>query len=247
MKKPLRIAVLQCDQPPPDVVAQYGAYDRIFATLLQTAAARMGLQEADLEITGWDVVGKMEYPLLEDVDGVLISGSKHNSFDDEPWILKLVAFTEVILRLNRVRLVGVCFGHQIIGRALGSRVGRSDAGWEIAVLPVELTELGKQVFGQETLAIHQMHKDIVYSLPPGVQSLGSSPRCANQGMYAPRRLISVQGHPEFHEGIVSRLVKMRNAQGIFNDEQAQDALGRVGNAHDGVVIAQAFLRFLLEE
>lgn len=90
-----------------------------------------------------------------------------------------------------------------------------------------------------------MHRDIIFSYPPGVEKLGASPRCLTQGMYARNRLISVQGHPEFHEGIVSRLVKMRNEQGIFEDEQARDALRRVGEGHDGVVIAQAFLRFLL--
>jgi hypothetical protein len=57
----------------------------------------------------------------------------------------------------------------------------------------------------------------------------------------------VQGHPEFTEPIVSYLVKMRAEQGIFEDEQAKDALARVGNHHDGVVIAKAFLRFLLED
>lgn len=66
-------------------------------------------------------------------------------------------------------------------------------------------------------------------------------------MYASKRLISVQGHPEFHEGIVSRLVKMRAEQGIFSEEQARDALSRVGERHDGVVVAKAFLRFLTEE
>lgn len=92
-----------------------------------------------------------------------------------------------------------------------------------------------------------MHKDIVFDYPPGVEKLGASPRCLTQGMYAKARLISVQGHPEFHEGIVSRLVKMRHEQGIFEDEQARDALSRVGDKHDGVIIAQAFLRFLLED
>lgn len=92
-----------------------------------------------------------------------------------------------------------------------------------------------------------MHKDIVFDYPDGVEPLGGSPRCLTQGMYAKGRLISVQGHPEFHEGIVRRLVEMRREQGIFSDEQARDALGRVGDRHDGVVIAQAFLRFLLED
>lgn len=91
-----------------------------------------------------------------------------------------------------------------------------------------------------------MHKDIVFSYPPDVEPLGASPRCLVQGMYKKGKLISVQGHPEFTEEIVSYLVKMRNEQGIFNDQQARDALERVGNAHDGVVIAKAFLRFLME-
>ncbi|KAF9694680.1 hypothetical protein EKO04_007570 [Ascochyta lentis] len=248
MKTPLRIAILQCDTPPPDVVALYGAYDRIFTTLLEKAAEGLGLDpEKDLELSAFEVVTKQDYPEIENVDAVLISGSKHNSFDNDPWILKLVEFTEKLLKQDRVRIIGVCFGHQIVGRAMGVKVGRSDNGWEISVLPVELTAKGKEVFQQDTLAIHQMHKDIVFEYPEGVEKLGASPRCLTQGMYQKGRLISVQGHPEFHEGIVSRLVKMRNQQGIFEDEQARDALSRVSDKHDGVVIAQAFLRFLLEE
>ena len=56
-------------------------------------------------------------------------------------------FTKKVLAQNRVRLVGVCFGHQIIGRALDVKVGRSNDGWEVAVVPVDLTEKGKQLFG----------------------------------------------------------------------------------------------------
>jgi len=45
----------------------------------------------------------------------------------------------------------VCFGHQIIGRAAGVKVGRSEGGWEVSVLPVELTQKGKEIFQQDTL------------------------------------------------------------------------------------------------
>lgn len=55
-------------------------------------------------------------------------------------------FTKKVLAQNRVRLIGVCFGHQIIGRALDVKVGRSNDGWEVAVVPVDLTEKGKQLF-----------------------------------------------------------------------------------------------------
>jgi GMP synthase-like glutamine amidotransferase len=80
-----------------------------------------------------------------------LTGAEHNSFDNDPWILKLVNFVREVLEQNRVRLIGVCFGHQIIGRALGAKVGRSDDGWEISVLPVQLTEKGKELFKQDSL------------------------------------------------------------------------------------------------
>ncbi|KAF1964013.1 class I glutamine amidotransferase-like protein [Bimuria novae-zelandiae CBS 107.79] len=250
MKAPLRIAILEADTPPDDIVARYGRYGKVFRTLLETAADELGeagFSRDSLELSAYDVVTEQKYPELENIDAVLISGSKHNSFDNDPWILKLVEFTEKLLKQDRVRVIGVCFGHQIIGRAAGAKVGRSEGGWEVSVLPVELTQKGKEIFQQDTISIHQMHRDAVFDYPEGVEALGGSPRCLVQGMYKKGKMISVQGHPEFNEGIVSYLVTVRNKQGIFNTEEAKEALDRVGNPHDGVAIAKAFLRFLLED
>ena len=92
-----------------------------------------------------------------------------------------------------------------------------------------------------------MHRDIVFDCPRNVELLGSSPRCKVQGMYVKNRLITVQGHPEFSKEIVTELLETRHKQGIFDDEVFKDGLARVGKDHDGVVVAQAFLRFLLED
>ena len=75
----------------------------------------------------------------------------HNSFEDVPWINTLVDFTASILKQNRIRIIGVCFGHQIVGRAMGVEVGRNDDGWEAAVYDVDLSEKGKQLFGKDKL------------------------------------------------------------------------------------------------
>jgi hypothetical protein len=76
MKTPLRIAILECDTPPPDVVEKFGRYDRVFATLLESAAEGLGLSpKQDLELSAYDVVTAQEYPDLESIDAVLISGS----------------------------------------------------------------------------------------------------------------------------------------------------------------------------
>lgn len=76
MKTPLRIAILECDTPPPAVVEKYGKYGRIFTTLLETAAEGLGLSpKQDLELSAFDVVTAQEYPDLDNIDAVLISGS----------------------------------------------------------------------------------------------------------------------------------------------------------------------------
>ena len=92
-----------------------------------------------------------------------------------------------------------------------------------------------------------MHRDIVFSYPRGVQELGSSAVCHVQGMYAPGRLITVQGHPEFNEEIMTEILNARHATGVFDDDTFEAAMKRVVKPHDGVVVSKAFLRFLLED
>lgn len=72
----------------------------------------------------------------------------HNAFDDDPWILRLVEYTQQILAQRRVKIIGVCYGHQIVGRALGAKVARSESGaWEVSVCSVIQTPKGKELFG----------------------------------------------------------------------------------------------------
>jgi hypothetical protein len=51
-------------------------------------------------------------------------------------------------------VVGVCYGHQIVGRALDAPVGRNEKGWEAAVNAVELSPKGKEIFGVDKLVRH---------------------------------------------------------------------------------------------
>lgn len=92
-----------------------------------------------------------------------------------------------------------------------------------------------------------MHRDKVYTFPDGVEELAYTTKCANQAMYVKGKLITVQGHPEFTEEIVREIVEARHTQRVFDDEVYQDALDRVGKYQDGVHVAQAFLRFVMED
>ncbi|KAH6659104.1 class I glutamine amidotransferase-like protein [Truncatella angustata] len=246
---PIRLAILECDTPVPSVQEKYdnGGYGAVFTDLFRRATAPEPV-ESVLELSAHDVVNQYEtaYPDPEALDAVLISGSKHNSFESDEWILRLVQYTRRLLEGGRVRVIGVCFGHQIVARAMGAEVGRSVRGWEISVVEMALTEQGKKIFGRNTLKIQQMHRDAVFAHPEGTIPLAHTDVCAVQGFYIPQRVIALQGHPEFTEFIVTELLHLRHGQKIFSDELYEDAIGRVGNEHDGVLIARAFLKFLRE-
>lgn len=248
---PIRLAILETDTPIPSVQAKYDnkGYGAVFTDLFRKACG--GSDEAlraALDLSAHDVVNQYEtaYPDPETIDAVLITGSKHNSFEDHEWILRLVNYTRRLLEGGRVRVIGVCFGHQILARAMGAKVGRSVRGWELSVVPMSLTEQGKKLFGKDTLRIMQMHRDIVHEHPQGTLPLATTDVCAVQGFYVPGRVIAVQGHPEFTEYIVSEVLRMRHDQKIFGDALFEDAIGRAADEHDGVLIAQAFIKFLRE-
>lgn len=147
---PLRLAILEADTPQPKTLAKFGGYTGVFTALLNAGSQLLEpprrLDEV-ATVKGYDVVNDLDsYPALEEVDAILITGSRHTAFDDDPWIVKLVEYTKNAIESGRVKVVGVCFGHQIIGRAAGAKLGRSDKGWEVAVTEVELTEKGKELF-----------------------------------------------------------------------------------------------------
>ncbi|KAJ4159785.1 uncharacterized protein LMH87_007730 [Akanthomyces muscarius] len=245
---PLRLAVLEADTPQPQTRERIGNYTSVFTQLFQGACDNSTPPkklDEELTISGHGIVDDLNaYPSLDDVDAILISGSRHNSFDSDPWILKLVEYTQAALATKRVRIIGICFGHQILSRALGCKVGRNAKGWEVAVTDVGLTPEGKKVFGMEKMRIHQMHTDIVADFPPDAVPLGGNDICSVQAMYAPGKYIAVQGHPEFTQDIVTEILFNRHTVGVFTDELYNDGMARVANEHDGFAIARAFLKFL---
>ena len=62
---------------------------------------------------------------------------------------------------SKVKVIGVCFGHQIVGRALGAKVDRSDGGWEVSVVPIELSAEGKRLFGVDRPMVSQGQHAVV--------------------------------------------------------------------------------------
>jgi GMP synthase-like glutamine amidotransferase len=135
MTSSLHLALLICDTPAPKVVENYGAYDKLFRIVFDRA------RPADVDITwsDFDVVTRQEYPSLDDIqakkfDGIVITGSARGAYEDEEWIHKLIDFVKQVReKAPETRIVGICFGHQIIAIASGGACKSNPSGWEVLI------------------------------------------------------------------------------------------------------------------
>ncbi|KAG5351513.1 hypothetical protein C0989_006173 [Termitomyces sp. Mn162] len=192
----------------------------------------------------------MAYPTDEQLgtyDALMYTGSAANAFDDVDWINTLVAFTARVIDSHpALKLIAICFGHQIIARALGASCVRNHR-WEVGPTQLTLTPLAQSLFATDSLTIQQMHRDHVPSLPPSTLPLASTPTSPIQAFvrFFPSsqsqslnnvHILSIQGHPEFTEPIVSHLVSARAKSGVIPPDVAADYHTRREWPNDGVRI-----------
>ncbi|CCK71299.1 putative amidotransferase KNAG_0G02420 [Huiozyma naganishii CBS 8797] len=203
-----KIVILHTDHPA-EWTGPYGTFDELAIKLLQDTKPADSTHEYGYEV--YDAYGgalpSLDYILShEDYCGVLITGSRYDSFDTETrWIVELRKFVRRLLTATAAPpLVGICFGHQIAAHALGARVGRNPLGFEGGVSRVTLTALGRSLFHRESLDLSMLHTDAVFDTPQGTANWGASPLCAIQGLYTPGRLLTFQGHPEFPTELAQR-------------------------------------------
>ncbi|RAK83305.1 class I glutamine amidotransferase-like protein [Aspergillus costaricaensis CBS 115574] len=253
MRSTLRIAILMCDELAGNPKKEHGSIGNFYRKFLEAGAQKLeesGLHKRpNIEYFFYDVVIKQEYPNIREIDAVFMTGSRHDSFTSgsNNWILKLVDFTKSLLHeQSRVRIMAVCFGHQIVGRAYGETAERNTLGWEVSVTSVTLSETGKRVFGCDSLALHQMHRDVVRRYPASVKKLGHSDRCEVQGIYVTNRVMTLQGHPEYDATIACELLERRRGS-VLDEATYRDGIDRVHHPHDGVLVGAAFLWFLIKE
>ncbi|GLB41054.1 putative class I glutamine amidotransferase-like protein [Lyophyllum shimeji] len=246
---PKKIALLISGSLPENLQATYGDYGAVFKDFLRRSLPK---DDVGFTLDPYDVV-KLEYPSddqLDSYDGIMYTGSAASAYEDVEWINRLVAFTaRVVNEKPHIKVLGICFGHQIVARALGGEVVPNNGLWEVGPTPLDLTDLGRRLFGVETLNIQQMHRDHVPVVPPTFELLGSTSVSHNQGMvrFAPGtefdqrtldnvHIITLQGHPEFDEGIVSGIVEARTKSGVIGAEVAADAERRKAWRNDGIPI-----------
>jgi GMP synthase-like glutamine amidotransferase len=211
----MKIAILQCDNVVEKYQEDFGNYPQMITDLLKRV-------ENNLEIGIFDVQ-KGEYP--ENINGwelFITTGSKASVNDNEDWIINLIEFTK-LLGVTKKKLMGICFGHQIIALARGGSVAESDKGWGIGIASNNiLIQTDWMDNDQHELKLIVSHKEQINQLPQGAMVIAESDFCPYFMVQWDDHFLSVQGHPEWNK-LYSKTL-MNDRRSIIPEKRIEQGL-----------------------
>ena len=220
----MRIGILQTGQSPDALRDEMGDYPAFFERLL----SGRGLSFRTYHVEA------MDFPAsVHDCDGWLITGSRHGAYEDHPFIHPLEDFIRKAYA-EKVPLVGICFGHQIIAQALGGKVERFDKGWVV----------GRQEydFNGDKVVMNAWHRDQVTRRPADAEVVACNDFCENAALVYGDRAFTVQAHPEFRDEFVGGLLDHR-APGVVPADAIEDARAKLGRDNDSDRVADRIIAF----
>ena len=192
----MKVAILETGRPPGTLADQFGTYPAMFAHLLGPG----------FEIEIFDVQAG-ELPEPGGHAAYLITGSPAGVYDPLPWIDPLQQF---IRSARDSKMVGICFGHQVMAEALGGHVEKSDKGWGAGLHKYAIIRSEPWIDSAGTIAAPASHQDQVVVQPPNTDVVAASDFTPLAALaWTDRPAISFQFHPEFSPAFAKALIERR--------------------------------------
>jgi GMP synthase (glutamine-hydrolysing) len=206
----VRVLVLRTGQAIDPVHAHCGPFSRMFERGLNRGNVPVIVDEHDVTVHAADD----PLPALYDYDGVIMTGSPAFVGDDAPW-MRWGARVLLDVVTREQPLLAVCFGHQLLGVALGADVGPNPRGREMGTIDVQLAHgLGDDVdvlFGAvpQQFRAQCTHRDVIRAPGEKLRVLATSAHDPNHIVQAGPVAFGVQFHPEFNEDTMRVYLEVR--------------------------------------
>jgi len=187
-----------------------------------------------------------------DPDLVVVLGGPMSVYDDEkhPWVHQEEQFVRERIETEKP-LMGICFGAQMIARALGAKVYKGTQGKEIGWSKITVNDEGmktpfRHLNGDQTMMMH-WHGD-TFDLPDGAVLLASSDKYKKQAYSYGDRIFCMQCHPEVTESKL-RLWYSGGLDQIHEVGQTVEGMQVDAEAYNNILSIQAgkFLNEWLDE
>ncbi|MCP5128437.1 MAG: GMP synthase [Pseudomonadales bacterium] len=231
----MKLGILKTDTVRPEWVPDFGEYPDMFIRLLSRADPGMEFRVYDVE--------QGEYPQdIDEVDAYLITGSKSSVYDDKPWIATLMDFVRELDR-RRKKLVGICFGHQLVAQALGGKTEKSDKGWGVGLQTYRFNQAPAwHDNGELDFGILASHQDQVVSNAANARVLASSEFCENAVCQIGDHILTFQGHPEFVPEYSREIMQFRRE--MIGEETYSSGMASLAVAPEQERVARWIANFL---
>jgi GMP synthase (glutamine-hydrolysing) len=225
-------AILIAGEPVERIRAKRGGYPAIIAR----AAG-----EPALPWTAVDLRDDSALPPAASLAAVVVTGSAASVTERAPWMLRAEAYLRTLVA-SRVPTLGICFGHQLLGQALGGEVIRNPRGREIGTVAFEvLADDPILAAARSPLLANSIHVDTVGTLPPGARVLARTALEPHAIVRFSEAAWGVQFHPEADAEILRDTVDVR--RGLLAHEGLDpDAL--IARAADSASGASTLRRFV---
>ena len=236
----LRIGILQTDSVLQQFQPQFGDYPQMFERVLRAGAQLPDRAPLSIECVTYPV--QQALPLTPDCDAYLITGSRDSVYDDARWIVELVRFVEQALAAEK-KIIGICFGHQLMAHYFGGRVAPAEGGWGVGVHTSNIVRqhawMGESAPQQFRLL--SSHKDQVTELPQGAEVFAANRFCPVAGFTMGDLALSVQGHPEFTKPYARGLLDHRRT--LLGENLYQQGIASMNQDTDEILVARWLLEF----
>ncbi|MCY1413995.1 hypothetical protein D9M71_294330 [compost metagenome] len=232
---PLQICILETDILRPELIDDFKGYGWMFKQLFAK-------QSVPAEFKVYNVV-QGEYPSDDEhFDAYLVTGSKADSFGSDPWIQTLKTF--LLERYQRGdKLLGICFGHQLLALLLGGKAERASQGWGVGIHDYRIDEQPDWMSPPlEDLTLLVSHQDQVTSLPDNARVIASSEFCPVAAYAIGEQVLCFQGHPEFVHDYSRALLDLR--KDFLGDTVYSEGVGSLERSHQGTTVAEWMMRFV---
>lgn len=228
----LPLAILIAGEPVPGALAARGT----FADMIRAAVG-------DAWTGPWrEIDARGGFPAPDRLAGLIITGSSANVPDREPWVLAVERYLARVVPRG-LPTFGICFGHQLLGQALGGEVRRNPRGREIGT--VELRLLADDPLLAQcppALSVNVTHIDTVLELPPNARVLARTELDPHAAVYFGERAWGVQFHPEMDAVTLGHYVAACSAAMQREGLDAQAALAGARDTPDSQALLRRFVQ-----
>lgn len=180
---------------------------------------------------------------ISDFAGYIIMGSYSGAYDKDLWIYDLGNFIQDTAANSDSKIIGICFGHQMIGQVLGGKVEKASNGWGIGCLPVIFNQGRFPIQLPTKLNLLFSHGDQIIKLPENAAVIASADHCPYAGICIDNRILGLQAHPEFSPDFLRKLIHKHTnlIGGLDSARHAIDSLATPPQNQQTLQILRDFL------